>query len=482
MTSTTDSGPAAGSPPAGPVATLEEAAGLVDLVAETLWAARPGRELTATVAAVARLRAKLDALELAVVHELDAGVEGQAALKDAGWASAKDFVTHATGGRKGAGPAALRLVGHLAEFPQLAEALAAGTSSRVKVQIIAAAVDRLPCDRQLREKAVLFLLEQAAVLSAEDLERAGRHVLEVVDPDGVDAELERGLDRAERAAHLNRDLTMRFDRLGGGGGRFHGSKEDLLLLKTVLLSLAAPQPAEPGSCGGDGACTSAGCKAGGHSGRDPREHGTRMFDALIQLARGAQGAGELPECHGGVPQVVVTMDLADLQQRVGEATTTLGEDLDADTVRRLACDADLIPAVLGGDGAILDVGRTQRLVTVAIWAALLLRDQHCAFPGCRRPPVMCHAHHIVHWVDGGATSLDNLVLLCGAHHRIVHGTPWEVRLSPTDRRPEFRPPDKDVWVRERGAVDRPPDDQGQPGNQGQPGDRSAFDEQRPPDA
>ena len=467
MTSTTDPGPgpAPGSPAVGPVARLGEAALLVDGVAGTLWAARPGAELTAVVDAVACLRAKLDAVELAVAQELDAGAAGQAALKDAGWASVKDYLTHATGGRKGAGPATVRLARQLEEFPQLADALATGVVSRVKVQVIAAAVDRLPCDRALREKAVLFLVEQAQLLSADDLERAGRHVLEVVDPDGVEAQLERGLDRAERAAHLTRDLSLRFDRLGGGSGRFHGSKEDLLLLKTVLLSLARPEPAAPGACGGDaaeGGCTSTECRAGGHTGRDPREHGTRMFDALIQVARTVQATGGVPECHGGVPQVVVTMDYDDLTARVGHGRTTLGEDLDAKAVVRLACDADIVRGVLAADGSILDVGRQQRLVTAAIWVALVLRDQHCAFPGCRRPPVMCHAHHIVHWIDGGPTSLDNLVLLCGAHHRIVHGTPWEVRLSPHDRRPEFRPPDRDGWVRERGAVDRPPDDEGPP--------------------
>ena len=100
---------------------------------------------------------------------------------------------------------------------------------------------------------------------------------------------------------------------------------------------------------------------------------------------------------------MVTMGYDDLKARLGKATTTLGEDLDPTTARRLACDADLIPGVLGADGAILDVGRAQRLVTAAIWVALVIRDQHCAFPGCRRPPVMCHAHHIVHWIDDGDT-------------------------------------------------------------------------------
>ena len=436
----------------GPVSTLEDATELVRGVTETLWAAQPGSELIGTVRAVTTMRAMLDAVELAATSELEHGPAGQAALKEAGWASTKDFVTHTTGGRKGSGPAAVRLAKDLDCFPGLAQALTAGTISRVKAQIIAAAVNKLPVDAKLRDRAVEVLVGDAKRLLADDLERAGRHVLEVVDPDGVDRELEKALDRTERAAHLNRDLMIRFDQLGGGGGKFSGSKEDVLLLKAVLLSLAAPEPTEPGACGGDGVCTDAICKRRGHEGRDPREHGTRMFDALIQLARLAQAKGLLPDCHGGVPQVAVTVDLDQLREGLGEVTTTLGESLTATQVRRMACDADLIPGVLGADGAILDVGRTQRLVTAALWVILVIRDKHCAFPGCRRPPVMCHAHHIVHWVDGGVTSLDNLVLLCGTHHRTIHNTPWELRLHPDDRRPEFRPPGRHIWIR-----GRPPD-------------------------
>jgi Domain of unknown function (DUF222)/HNH endonuclease len=142
---------------------------------------------------------------------------------------------------------------------------------------------------------------------------------------------------------------------------------------------------------------------------------------------------------------------------VGVGVTGDGTELSAATVRRLACDAELIPAVLGSRGEVLDVGRTRRLVTAAIWIALVLRDRHCAFPGCDRPPVMCHAHHIVHWTSGGETKLSNLVLLCGHHHRVVHHSPWEVRINLDDHQPEFRaPPRTGVerhWIRYRPRVE-----------------------------
>jgi hypothetical protein len=164
------------------------------------------------------------------------------------------------------------------------------------------------------------------------------------------------------------------------------------------------------------------------------------------------------------PRVTVTITLDNLRAGLGEAVLDTGERLSAAAVRKLACDADVIPIVLGSDGLPLDVGRAQRLVTMGIWLALIARDKHCAFPGCRRPPYACDAHHIAHWVDGGATSQDNMVLLCRAHHTLIHTTGWQVRLNPADKRPEFRPPPggrqprppllnqvttRDDWIRER---------------------------------
>jgi len=74
--------------------------------------------------------------------------------------------------------------------------------------------------------------------------------------------------------------------------------------------------------------------------------------------------------------------------------------------------------------------------------ALVLRDQRCAFPGCTTPAAWCHAHHIVHWADGGSTALDNLVLACPHHHRLLHHSPWEVEIG-ADGLPIFTPP---AWV------------------------------------
>jgi hypothetical protein len=85
-----------------------------------------------------------------------------------------------------------------------------------------------------------------------------------------------------------------------------------------------------------------------------------------------------------------------------------------------------------------DVGRASYTVPAPMRRALIVRDKGCAFPGCDRPPSWCAAHHIVHWADGGATALHNLVLLCDAHHSLAHTEDWQIRI--VDGHPEFIPP------------------------------------------
>ena len=95
------------------------------------------------------------------------------------------------------------------------------------------------------------------------------------------------------------------------------------------------------------------------------------------------------------------------------------EPLSAGELRRICCDAEIVPVVLGSASEVLDVGRAQRLVTPGLRAALIARDGGCAFPGCDAPPSRCEAHHVQPWYLGGPTALWNLALLCHSHHPIV---------------------------------------------------------------
>jgi hypothetical protein len=151
--------------------------------------------------------------------------------------------------------------------------------------------------------------------------------------------------------------------------------------------------------------------------------------------------------HGGDrPRIVITLPYDKLLADCLDARLlSTGDRIDAGTARRLLCDADLMPAILGGPSEILDVARSQRLVTPAIRAALELRDGGCVFPGCATPGRDCEAHHIIPWRLGGPTALSNLVLLCAHHHGTVEPSPnpdadrWKVRLR-TDGTPEIIPP------------------------------------------
>ncbi|TNU73344.1 DUF222 domain-containing protein [Miniimonas arenae] len=105
------------------------------------------------------------------------------------------------------------------------------------------------------------------------------------------------------------------------------------------------------------------------------------------------------------------------------------------SVRRLACDADLVPVVLGTDSRVLDLGRTHRLVPAWMRTALIARDGGCLFPGCTIPATWCDAHHIIPWYLGGTTSTDNAALLCPYHHHLIHTGDWAI-VSP---RPGARP-------------------------------------------
>jgi len=399
---------------------------------------------------VEQARSALAAVQAGAVAEADARDLAKTRLH---YGSTGDWITHLGGLRKGEGKRILNrahaLTGALAATR---EGLAGGTVSPEQAEVIITAVAQLPSGEAVRARGEATLLAYAGSFDASDLARTGRHLVHVVDPDATDRKLERALARAERAAHHDRSLSIVFDGAGGVRVKGRGSAEDGHLLKAVLLPLSAPAAAVSAVSAGDDPDACDGIPV-----RDPREHGARMWDALVHTAQHALNNHLPPVSHGAPTRLTITISLGDLLTGLAEIAVTgvsgLGADLSVATLRRLACDAEVIPAVLGSPGEPLDVGRTRRLVTHPIWTALILRDQHCAFPGCDRPPVMCHAHHIRHWTTGGETKLANLVLLCGHHHRVIHDSPWQIRLNPDDQKPEFLPPPKPGierhWIRHR---------------------------------
>ena len=123
--------------------------------------------------------------------------------------------------------------------------------------------------------------------------------------------------------------------------------------------------------------------------------------------------------------VVVTMTLEALLGVEQAATLDTGERITAGEGRRLACEAGIISAVLGGPSEVLDLGRKSRFHTEPQRLALMLRDQGCATTGCDWPPAMCHAHHTTPWSHGGNTTVHDAVLLCPRHHTLAHDNRYQ---------------------------------------------------------
>jgi hypothetical protein len=218
---------------------------------------------------------------------------------------------------------------------------------------------------------------------------------------GRDGELQAEQDAAKRFVALSQPHV---DDLGLAEYRLLLDPEGRAVLEAALGPLSAPKPV-----------------AGE---RDLRSSDQRRGEALVALVRRAvERAGKGPRHTKS--QLFVTVDLETLRGGLRGAGVAVGGPeagtlLAPETVRRLACDATIIPTVLGTAGAVVDLGSEVRLFTAAQVKRLWLRDRHCTYPGCDMPGQWADAHHLVHWADGGPTDLSNAALLCERHHTIVH--------------------------------------------------------------
>lgn len=155
-------------------------------------------------------------------------------------------------------------------------------------------------------------------------------------------------------------------------------------------------------------------------------HPKLMADGLRDLLEGLD-TSRLPHHGGDATTVFVTMTLDQLRAELAAVGLGLGGDtiLTASEARRLACQAAIIPVVLGGASEILDVGRAHRLHTPIMRKALRLRDRGCRAEGCQVPATWCQAHHLDPWGRGGRTSVERGALLCAHHHRCIHDPTYD---------------------------------------------------------
>jgi hypothetical protein len=296
-------------------------------------------------------------------------------------------------------------------LPETAAAVAEHAIGAADVAVIRSVLARIPTriGTPQRVQVEAELARQARILDAGQLAVLGQRMLASLDQDG----------RPPNDTPQTRRWMRLRDRDGGCELTGWLDREAAEIVRSALSPLAAPRPATDVEI-------------------DLRTGVQRDADALVELAQRALTDGQLPTEGGERPQVVVTVSLPVLQGRLGSASLALGGPITADLARRIACDAEIIPVVLGSRGEPLDVGRASRTVPTAIRRAVVLRDGGCAYPGCAVPARWCDIHHVIGWADGGPTSVGNCVTLCGRHHRLIHHTDWHIDM--TDGIPRFHPP------------------------------------------
>ena len=172
------------------------------------------------------------------------------------------------------------------------------------------------------------------------------------------------------------------------------------------------------------------------------------LDGLIAMAERTMAPA--PQTDGAnaniapVPQVVIHLDQAVLgPDGARDAYLDDGTRVSAETFRRMSCDSALVAVTTGESGEVLDVGRKTRVVPTAIRRALWSRDRGCRFPMCSNRRFV-DAHHVHHWAHGGPTSLDNLVLLCSFHHRLLHEGGLKVSIAAGDVPRFFTPRGREI--------------------------------------
>ncbi|WP_156524741.1 HNH endonuclease, partial [Paenarthrobacter nicotinovorans] len=207
--------------------------------------------------------------------------------------------------------------------------------------------------------------------------------------------------------------------------------------------------------------TAAGVPNRAGPGLDRRSRAQKLLDGLVGACAVAMTTGKLPSNGGLRPQLTVTIDHHDLFQHLTHTTTSATKETNTpkqprprntvstgtatftgpihpNTIRKIACDADILPVLLGTDSQILDIGRTTRIFPPHIRKAITARDGGCAFPDCTLPAPWCEAHHITYWSQGGTTGTNNATLLCSHHHHLIHKEHWRITIQ--NGVPWFIPP------------------------------------------
>jgi Domain of unknown function (DUF222)/HNH endonuclease len=315
-------------------------------------------------------------------------------------------------------------------LPKLAALQRTGEVTTEKVQIVERAMHQLSrpgLDSKDVEAAEQLLADHAPVLEPTGLRRFALAVVNAADPDGpepVDDEVQQDRRCVE--------LKQRRDGMWQLQGRLSNTLG--AQLNAILDPLAKPR-------------TSSIEDENGKTSQivDERPYGQRMHDALEEMCARLLKMKDQPASGGTPASVIITITIRELLAKAGLAETSDGSMLTSEQLLRIADETEIWTAIMDRNNVPLALGRTQRLASRGQTMALIARDGGCSFPGCTHPPEWCDRHHIIDWISGGRTDLDNLTLLCRYHHTHFLQKGWRCRTN-SDRLPEWIPPwwiDKD---------------------------------------
>ena len=369
-------------------------------------------ETTAALAEIQSAKAQLAELEARLLTHADRlEVAGStAASSTANWHAVATRTTRVAAHR------AMRTARGLDQHEPTRAALAHGALSLEQAEVILRALEELPADLDpdVATQAEARLLDLAADHDAKALRVLGRRILEVVSPETADAHETRLLEKEERAAAAATRLTLWDDGHGQLHGRFTLDTLTGAAFKKALWALAAAEtPSRPRPT----------------SGGERRPTPERLGQAFAEYIQ-RYPADRLPKAGGLNATVVVTMTLDTLLGGLKAAQLDTGETISPGAARRLACQAGIIPAVLGGSSQVLDLGRKTRFHTEAQRIAKTIEAGGCQIQGCDEPPGRTHLHHPTRWADGGRTDRDG-IMICPWHHTRAHDTRYQMTRLPT---------------------------------------------------
>jgi hypothetical protein len=299
----------------------------------------------------------------------------------------------------------------------VAAGMRAGDVSIEQAQVITRALDKLPesLDPEVVAKAEARLVEEAGSFGPAELRVMGRRILDVVAPEVAEDQERKALEAEEQAAAAKTYLIGR--RRGDGRTAIRGELPDAAWdrLNTYLEAYTSPRRPGQEQANPD----------------DRRPYEMRLGSAFVSFLEHVDPR-RLPVHGGDATTVVVTIDHDSLAEKVRSSGVATIDDqpISAAAVRRLACSARIVPAVLGAKSEVLDLGRARRLFSAAQRKALRLRHKRCRARGCRVKAAWTEAHHLRRpWAEGGTTDLDDGTLLCCFHHHRAHDPRYETRVG-----------------------------------------------------